>query len=70
MKAYVCDACGMAITSPWDARMREFYVGARVGSKRVSLRHFKTNKQKVHLCEDCFRALHFIAGAKRKGGEG
>ena len=26
-KAYVCDACGVTMTDPYEAKMREFYVG-------------------------------------------
>jgi uncharacterized protein YlaI len=66
-KAYVCDACGITITNPHDARMKEFYVGCEyvLGAYFPS---FDTRKIKVHLCDDCFHALCEIA-TKVKGGK-
>lgn len=65
-KAYVCDACGITITDPHNANMKEFYLGCEYvlgcvfpspGTRRI----------KVHLCDDCYHALCEIA-TKVKGG--
>ena len=65
-KAYVCDACGATMANPYEANMREFYVGITYGYGMAHTRNVRTPKRKVHLCDDCYHALHEIA----KGGDG
>ena len=60
-KAYACDACGMVITDPYKVKMREFYVGVEFDCGMAFPCNVKTCKSKVHLCDDCYHALHEIA---------
>ena len=60
MKAFVCDACGMTITNPYEVKMREFYVGCEFEQSGVFPHNIRTFKHKVHLCDDCYHALHEI----------
>ena len=64
-KIYKCDACGVAIDDPYNANMKEFYVGTQFEVEGVFPR-FTTRKQTVHLCEECFRGLRLIAENLRK----
>ena len=64
MRAYVCDACGVTMTDPYNARMREFYIGWTENLTGFESRRVKTFKQTVHLCDDCYHALHEIAKEK------
>lgn len=60
MKAYVCDACGVAMTNPHEAKMREFYVGFEPFCGHMAFCNVKV-KKKVHLCDECYHSLHEIA---------
>lgn len=60
-KAYVCDACGITMKDPYEAKMRQFYVGVELDYGVAFPLNVKTIKQKVHLCADCYHALHEIA---------
>lgn len=59
-RAYICDACGKAFKNPHACCMKEFRLEASydIGSVfDVPAEEQKT----VHLCEECFHALHLIA---------
>lgn len=56
-KAYVCDACGLTMTDPHEENMREFYVGLDFDGLLCPAKR----KVKVHLCDECYHALHEIA---------
>jgi hypothetical protein len=61
--AYVCDACGKTITDPYSVKMKEFNVGVEFdfdGDWPV----FRSPKQRIHLCDECFHGLHWIAQNK------
>lgn len=60
-KAYVCDACGITMTDPYEAKMREFYVGVEFDYGHAFPCNVKTCKHKVHLCDECYHALHELA---------
>ena len=60
-KAYACDACGTTMTDPYEAKMREFYVGAEFECGMAFPCNVKTFKSKVHLCGKCYHALKTIA---------
>ena len=60
MKVYKCDSCGRTIESPYEERMKEFYIGATCEGFFV-IPHNDKRKVKIHLCDDCFRGLHKIA---------
>lgn len=64
-KAYVCDACGITIKDPHEAKMKEFYVGCHSELCGV-FPSFDKRRVKVHLCDDCYHALCEIA--ERKSG--
>lgn len=59
-KAYVCDAYGIATTNPYEAKMKELYVGMEIGLD-VVLPSPRKRKIRVHLCDECYHALHEIA---------
>lgn len=59
-KAYVCDACGITMTDPYEAKMKEFYV-AGVPDYGTIVPSDTKIKKKVHLCDECYHALHEIA---------
>ena len=63
-KAYVCDACGQTMTDPYEAKMREFYVGVGFDYNMTFPLNVKTPKQKVHLCDGCYHSLKTIAERK------
>jgi len=63
MKAYVCDACGITMTDPHEARMREFYVGVEFDYGHAFPKPVKV-KKKVHLCDECYHSLNEIAKNK------
>ena len=67
-KAYVCDACGIAITNPHNVKMKEFYIGYSFELCGV-LSSFDTRRVKVHLCDDCYHALCEIATKVKRGAE-
>lgn len=67
-KAYVCDACGITITDPYDVKMKEFYVGCSFESFGV-LPSYSKRRINVHLCDDCYHALCEIATRKKDGAE-
>ena len=60
-KAYVCDACGRTIANPYDAQMREFYVGVTFDYGGAFPCNVKTRKCKVHLCGECYHNLDKLA---------
>ena len=60
MKIYKCDACGKAIENPYEANMREFYVGVTSDASGIFPVNAK-RKTKVHLCEECYSGLCKIA---------
>lgn len=67
-KAYVCDACGVTMKDPFEANMREFYVGVDFDfacAFPVNVRAKKT----VHLCVDCFHGLREVAFKGRQGSD-
>lgn len=66
-KAYVCDACGTTMTNPYEAKMRQFYVGVEFDYGMAFPCNVKTRKSKVHLCDECYHALKTIA---KKAGDG
>lgn len=57
---YKCDACGVAMDDPYNANMREFYVGMPFDLEGT-FSCFATRTQVVDLCEECFRGLRLIA---------
>ena len=63
MKTYVCDACDVVINSPYEMKMKEFYVGCSFELAGVFPNPTR-RKTVVHLCDDCFHALHLIAQKK------
>lgn len=64
-KAYVCDACSVTMENPYRENMREFYIGVDYAD---GLPVRTKRKVKVHLCEECYHALHVIA--KRSVNDG
>ena len=60
-KAYVCDACGLAVENPHRVKMKEFYVGVDYAD---GLPVRTKRKIKVHLCDECYHALNEIAKEK------
>ena len=69
-EAYVCDACGITITDPYNVKMKEFYIGWTSDSV-VGLFSFKDKRRtKVHLCDDCYHALCEIAEKKKEKEDG
>lgn len=66
-KCYICDACGITIINPQAFKMKEFYVELCLGVDRAFRKH-TSKKVKVHLCDDCFHALHEIAERKNANG--
>jgi hypothetical protein len=66
MKVYQCDACGIIIKDPYEAKMKEFSVvcdSDMCGVFPVNLK----SRMKVHLCEECYQGLHIIAEMKKVG---
>ena len=63
-KAYVCDACGITISNPYEVKMKEFYVGCSFEYHNV-FPSFDKRRINVHLCDDCYHALCEIAENKR-----
>lgn len=64
MKVYQCDACGITIKDPYEAKMKEFSVVLDDDFKGTFLVTCKS-RVKIHLCEECYRGLHIIAEMKR-----
>lgn len=60
MKAYVCDGCGITISDPYRATMKEFYVDSVYEYGAVFPENRK-RKMKIHLCEDCYAGLYHIS---------
>ena len=69
MKAFVCDACGMTITNPYKVKMREFYTGCDFEIDGVFPCNVRRFKHKIHLCDDCYHALHEIGKKTAKSFE-
>lgn len=67
MKVYQCDSCKKVIKTPYEEKMKEFYVGCEF-TLGAAFPTFEKRKVKIHLCEDCFQGLHLIAEKKRKEG--
>lgn len=65
-KCYVCDACGITIEDPYEAKMKEFYIGCDFEIYGVFPAPRRV-KKKVHLCDECYHSLHEIA---KKDGNG
>lgn len=63
-KAYVCDACGETMKDPYEANMREFFVGTEADFGMIFPCNVKTFKHKVHLCDGCYHSLKTIAERK------
>ena len=61
MKVYQCDSCERTITDPYEAKMKEFYLGSYDVIYPVKMKQ----KVKVHLCDDCYKGLRFIAERQR-----
>lgn len=68
MKVYQCDACGKVIKDPYEEKMKEFCVVAHFDVGGV-FPEFTKRKEKVHLCEECFKGLHLIAEKKRSDSQ-
>lgn len=64
MKVYQCDACKKTIIDPYKVKMKEFYMGCHFDLFGVFPEDSK-RKVKIHLCDNCYRALHLIAENKR-----
>ena len=60
MKIYQCDSCKKVIENPYEAEMKEFYVGCEFDSMGIMPVNSK-KKTTVHLCEECFKGLNLIA---------
>ena len=60
MKAYICDSCGRTISDPYKANMREFYVDSVYEFGVVVPKNCK-QKEKIHLCENCYAGLYHIS---------
>ena len=60
MKVYKCDSCGRIIDSPYEERMKEFYISGSCDYIFI-IPHNDKLRVKIHLCNDCFRGLHKIA---------
>lgn len=58
--AYICDACGVTMTDPYEAKMKEFYIGCSYEWYDVFPVYSK-RKVKVQLCHECYEGLHLIA---------
>ena len=69
MKAYVRDICGVAITEPYSAKMREFCFTISNCDIYQTPNKDKV-KAKIHLCNNCFEGFKGIVKekAKKKGG--
>ncbi len=65
MKAYVCDACGKAITDPHQAKMKEFFVCVTGDGYPFDVKQ----KVRIHLCHECFKGLYALAAAKGADNE-
>lgn len=61
MNAFVCDACGKVIKEPYEARMREFYLGRYNDDDGYPITKRITKKRKVDLCSECFHGLYLLA---------
>jgi hypothetical protein len=62
-KVFACDACGCMVEDPYEAKMKEFYIGVSFemdGAFPVRRRR----KEIVHLCEECYHGLQAIAKKK------
>ena len=59
-KAYICDACGAVIDNPNSQKMKEFVLNASYEYGTV-LGSPAIKTKEIHLCDDCFHALHLIA---------
>ena len=59
MKAYKCDICEIAITDPYTAKMKEFYLACDFEFEGIYPKKAK-RKQKLHLCWNCFEGLKGI----------
>ena len=64
MRIYQCDSCKKVITNPYEAKMKEFYVGVDFDNGMYFPIN-STQKIRIHLCDDCYKNLHLIAENKR-----
>lgn len=63
-KYYICDTCGKVIEDPYSQEMKEFYLSGGYQDGDTS-RDLVEEKKAVHLCDNCFNALHLIAGGEK-----
>lgn len=59
MKAYKCDSCGKMIEDPHEEKIKEFCFYDEIDEHGI-WKMPATRKVKIHLCGDCFTALHII----------
>lgn len=64
-QVYQCDACGEVMKNPYDAKMKEFYVGCTFDLDRVWPTNW-TRVKRIHLCEDCYHGLKKLAADKEE----
>lgn len=64
-KVYQCDACGKVMKNPYEARMKEFYVGCSFEYGHVFPSNNKRIKR-IHLCEECYDGLQKLAEDKER----
>lgn len=63
-KVYQCDACGDVMKSPYEAKMKEFYIGCSFEFGHV-LPSFNKKIVRIHLCDNCYRNLNRLAEVKK-----
>lgn len=69
-EAYVCDVCGAIMANPYEAHMREFYVGTSYSHFHFFDVNMISPKRPIHLCGHCYRSFREIAEkARRKDDE-
>lgn len=69
MRVYQCDSCKKVITNPYEAKMKEFYVGTYFDNG-MSFPVKSKQKTKVHLCDDCCKGLRLIAEKMERENNG
>ena len=68
MRSFICDICGVPITDPYSARMREFCF--TVSNCDIYQVPEKTKvREKIHLCNNCYKGFVAIAKEKAKRGD-
>lgn len=56
-KKYVCDICNKVMDDPYEAHMREFYIGHGYENGHAYLTPIKTFKTKIDICGECFKKI-------------